>query len=279
MRRSSWRAGYTMARRWSCSDRRCSRYTPAQHPEAALPRAVATALAFAMLLAAIMWLFCFSATLGNAEDRVETMRVVLFESGFGPPWVARLTGAGLALVAVLARRPRLVVAATLIALTCEGWSGHAAAWGFTGSLVQAAHVVCAGAWIGGLVSLALLVVRARKNGAAGPRAAAALRRFSRYGTIFVMGIALTGLMNTWHMLDGRLDLAGSYDRVLFAKVAFFAMMVTVAALNRYRLVPRLTRSDPAPVFQALSFTIVIELFIGAVVLLAVSALGLMNPYS
>ena len=145
--------------------------------------------------------------------------------------------------------------------------------------MQAAHVVCAGAWIGGLVSLAVLVARARKNGAAEPRATAALRRFSRYGAIFVAGIALTGLMNTWHMLDGRLDLAGSYDRVLFAKVALFAMMVAVAALNRYRLVPRLTRSDPALVFRALSFTIVIELFIGAVVLLAVSALGLMNPYS
>ena len=81
------------------------------------------------------------------------------------------------------------------------------------------------------------------------------------------------------MLEGRLDLARSYDRVLFAKVALFTMMVAVAALNRYRLVPRLTRSDPALVFRALSFTIVIELFIGAVVLLAVSALGLMSPYS
>ena len=101
-------------------------------------------------------------------------------------------------------------------------------------------------WIGGLVSLAVVVVRARTNGAAGPRAAAALRRFSRYGAIFVAGIALTGLINTWHMLEGRLDLASSYDRVLFAKVALFTMMVTVAALNRYRLVPRsdALRSSP-----------------------------------
>ena len=123
------------------------------------------------------------------------MQVILFESGFGPPWLARLFGAGLALVAALARRPRLVVAATLIALTGElEWP--CAAWGFAGSLVQAAHVVCAGAWIGGLVSLAVLVARARKNGAAGPRATTALRRFSRYGAIFVAGIALTGMINT-----------------------------------------------------------------------------------
>ena len=97
--------------------------------------------------------------------------------------------------------------------------------------------------IGGLVSLAVLVARARRNGAAEPRATAALRRFSRYGAIFVAGIALTGLMNTWHMLEGRLDFARSYDRVLLAKVALFAMMVAVAALNRYRLVAG-SRSSP-----------------------------------
>ena len=132
-------------------------------PEAALPRAVATTLAFAMLGAAIMWLLCFSATLGDTEDAVERCELSCSRTASVRPWLARLSGAGLALVAVLARRPRLVVAATLIALTCEGWSGHAAAWSFTGSLVQAAHVVCVGAWIGGLVSLALLVVRARKT--------------------------------------------------------------------------------------------------------------------
>ena len=106
----------------------------------------------------------------------------------------------------------------------------------------------------------------------GPAAVLALRRDLRRGD------RAHRMINTWHMLEGRLDLARSYDRVLFAKVALFTMMVTVAALNRYRLVPRLTRSDPALVFRALSFTIVIELFIGAVVLLAVSALGLMSPY-
>jgi copper resistance protein D len=247
--------------------------------EAALPRIVATAIAYAMLVAAFVWLLWFSAALGEPENTVEAMRTVLFESGFGPAWLVRLSGAGLALAATLAGRPWLIIAGTLTALACEGWSGHPAAWGFAGSLVQAVHVACAGAWIGGLVPLAWLVFHASKNGNAASVAGTALRRFSRYGVVFVSGIALTGLINTWHMLDGRPNLTSSYDRVLVAKVALFVMMVTVAALNRYRLVNRLTHSDPAPVFRALSRNIAIELFIGIAVLLDVSALGLMNPHS
>ena len=81
------------------------------------------------------------------------------------------------------------------------------------------------------------------------------------------------------MRDGRPNLTSSYDRVLVAKIGLFAMMVAVAALNRYRLVTRLTRSDPAPVLRALSRNIFIELFIGTAVLLDVSALGLMHPHS
>src|SRR4051794_24476131 len=151
-------------------------YTGPTRAEAALPRIVATAIAFAMLVAAFVWLLCFSAALGEPENAIETMQTVLFDSGFGPTWLARLSGAGLALVAALARRAWLMIAATLIALVCEGWSGHAAAWGLAGSLVQAVHVACAGAWIGGLVPLASLVFHARKNGKAVPVADTALRQ-------------------------------------------------------------------------------------------------------
>jgi putative copper resistance protein D len=245
----------------------------------ALPRTVATVLAAAALTAAILWLLFFAAALGEPEDAAETMRTILFDSGFGPAWLVRLSGVALALVAALAGRPRLIIAAMLIALACEGWSGHAATWGLAGSLVQAVHVVCAGAWIGGLAPLALLIVHARKKVSDVPLAETALRQFSRFGVIFVAGIALTGLVNAWHMLDGGPDLTRAYDRVLFAKVALFAMMVGVAALNRYRLANRFVRSDPASLLWPLSRNIAIEQLIGVAVLLDVSALGLMNPHA
>src|SRR3954453_22250333 len=77
--------------------------------EAALPRIVATAIAYAMLVAAFVWLLWFSAALGEPENTVEAMRTVLFESGFGPAWLVRLSGAGLALAAALAGGARLVI--------------------------------------------------------------------------------------------------------------------------------------------------------------------------
>src|SRR4051812_36378442 len=80
--------------------------------QAALPRIVATAIAFAMLMAAFVWLLCFSAAIGEPENAVETMRTILFDTGFGPAWLVRLSGAGLALVAALAERPWLIIAGT-----------------------------------------------------------------------------------------------------------------------------------------------------------------------
>jgi putative copper resistance protein D len=245
-------------------------------PDRGLPRIGAIVLALATLSSAIVWLLCFAAALGVPEDAVETMRAVLFDSSFGPAWLARLSGAGLALAAALAGRPRLVVGAMLIALACEGWSGHAAAWGLGGCLAQAVHVVCAGAWIGGLAPLASLVVRGMKDSADAAFAEAALRRFSNYGVVFVAAVALTGAVNAWHMVDGRPDLARAYEGVLLIKIVLFGLMVAVAALNRFRLVARLRRPDSRALLPRLSRNIAIEQFIG---LARVSVLGLMNPHA
>src|SRR4051812_36399411 len=74
-------------------------YAGPSRAETALPRLVVTAVALAMLLATVVWLICFSAALGGPENAAETMRTLLFDSGFGPAWLVRLSGAGLALVA------------------------------------------------------------------------------------------------------------------------------------------------------------------------------------
>src|SRR5215218_76036 len=98
-------------------------------------------------------------------------------------------------------------------LSWSGLLGRAAADPSLGRVTfQTGRVVT---FLSGVYSL---IVRARKKGADVPLAETALRQFSRFGVIFVAGIALTGLVNAWHMLDGGPDLARAYDRVLFAKV-------------------------------------------------------------
>lgn len=241
-----------------------------------LPRPVTAALALTALAAALLWLLGFAAGLGDPEDLAGTLRAVLFESGFGPVWLARLAATVLLVAASVRGRPGPIAALALAVLLCEGWSGHAATWGAAGSVTQAVHVVCAGAWIGGLVSLARLVAAARRRPSETAAAVTALWRFSRLGIALVIAIAATGLMSTWRMLGALPDLADTYDRVLLAKIGLFGLMVLVAVLNRAALA-RLARSEPGPSLKALARNIALEQVLAAAVLLAVSGLGLMNP--
>src|SRR3954454_16241275 len=130
---------------------------------AVLPRAANITLALAALVAASGWLLGFTATLVGPEDWSDTLKAILLESSFGPLWGVRLVGALLLVGATLLRHPTWIAVLSLILLVCEGWSGHAAAWGLAGSITMVAHVVSASAWIGG----------ARAPGPVGARRAAA----------------------------------------------------------------------------------------------------------
>src|SRR5215207_9946377 len=130
---------------------------------ALLPRTVNLALALVALVATAGWLLGFAATLVGPEDWADTLKAILFESSFGAVWVVRLAGALLLLGATLLRHPGLIAALSLILLACEGWSGHAAAWGLAGSITMVVHVVSASAWIGGLVPLSRFVHTAQQQ--------------------------------------------------------------------------------------------------------------------
>ena len=55
----------------------------------------------------------------------------------------------------------------------------------------------------------------------------------------VATILITGLINTWNLVgsvEALLDTA--YGRLLLVKIALFLAMVSVAAVNRFRLSPQ-----------------------------------------
>ena len=241
-----------------------------------LPRPVVTALATAALAGAALWLMCFATGLAPPEQAGATLRAILFESGFGPAWLVRISALALALLGAVAGRSGAVVLASGVALACEGWSGHAAGFGLTGSLSQVVHVLCAGAWIGGLLPLGVLVARARSDPAGAHVATKALNGFSQLGLPVVLVLVLTGIVNRWHVLAGLPNLTGGYDRVLLAKIILFAAMAALAAANRWRLVPRLRREHRGAA-GPLWGNVLAEQLLGAAILLAVSLLGSMDP--
>jgi copper transport protein len=102
-------------------------------------------------------------------------------------------------------------------------------------LVQWLHLLAVGAWIGGLVWL-LAGLRGRER----PEQLASAVRFSKLAAPVLGLVAVTGLSRALHLAGGWQGLLDSpYGRFLDVKVALFAGLVLLGALNHYRVVPAL----------------------------------------
>ncbi|SQC92822.1 Inner membrane protein YebZ [Cedecea neteri] len=66
----------------------------------------------------------------------------------------------------------------------------------------------------------------------------AMMRFSRYGHLAVAAVLVTGVVNSLLILGWTLPLESGYFRLLALKVGLVLVMVTLALINRYILVPR-----------------------------------------
>jgi copper resistance protein D len=179
---------------------------------------------------------------------------VLLDTSFGRVWRWRLLGATLfvLLCAIRSVQAAYRVALSALLLMSLGWVGHAAAEkggaGFGHEINQSVHLLGGGIWLGGLVPLASLVVRVRNS--ENHRWFALLRnallQFSHMGYVAVALVALTGIVNTILLVGSIDDLTGTpYGRVLVIKVALFLLLVAVAIINRFALVPWISREARA----------------------------------
>src|SRR6266516_2250207 len=137
------------------------------------------------------------------------------------------------------RRPGVgvlgVAAGLVVALALGAHDvGLAPRWLFVS--LEIVHLLAVGAWIGGLVVLALTVaVRQAGAGAGG----VAVRRFSRVALWLVLVVAATGAWQGLAQVWGREALTGTdYGRILAVKVAVFLVVLGLAAVARFRLLPR-----------------------------------------
>lgn len=102
------------------------------------------------------------------------------------------------------------------------------------------HVLAGSVWLGGLVGLALSlpVVSGRRSDAA-----LVLARFSTLAASVLALLVATGGLLAWRIVASWENLFGTrYGWLLLAKIALACVAVTIAAWNRYVLLPR-TRSD------------------------------------
>ena len=213
----------------------------------------------------------------------ETLSGVLFSTSIGQSLLVQ-SAAALVLLIALATTGRFQIAAVAAAagvvLAGSALTGHAVmqdgALGVGHRLNDAIHILSAGAWIGALAPLALLLRHLAPHERL-HEAIVALRRFSNAGHVIVTLIGLSGIANTWLVL-GRapLDWSSPYQALLAVKIALVAVMVAIALANRYAFTPAIS-AEPAAIARALRQGTVLELAIGIVVLTLVAVFGTLDP--
>ena len=174
-----------------------------------------------------------------------------------------------------ARSWRLAAALVLVgaALALQGGVGHAgAAGGSAGAsllLSEALHLLAAGAWLGGLVPLFLLV------DALPPRAGAiCCHNFTPVGMSAVLLIAGTALVQASQLIGGLGGLFGTlYGRTALLKVGVFAALLLLAAVNRLVLTDRLRDSGDAVGLRLLRLSLAVEAVLGMMVILLAAFLA------
>lgn len=223
--------------------------------------------------------------------------IVLTQTHFGEDWLLRAAlGAVLAIcLAMQARRRKpaagwvgLLAAAAFIASLA--WAGHGAATEdvpFDAFHLPAdiLHLLAAGAWLGALLPLVLLLSQARRDGSAQAVAVACAttQRFSVLGLSCVGTLLVTGAVNTWFLSGSVPALLGtSYGQLLLLKIALFAAMIAVAGVNQRRLLPCLTGvATLAPLrlraVRNVSRNASIEASLGVFVLAVVGIIGILPP--
>jgi putative copper resistance protein D len=226
-----------------------------------LSKLVAASLAVT-LVTGFLWLWVTGAGMAGvplgAAFSPQLFATVLGQTDFGRIWEIRFAVALLLAVFLALRRaakwPSSWLAFALVGgllagviLGSMGFAGHGN--DDTGSAhvkhltADILHLLAAGGWLGAIVPLVYVLRRARETtGGWLVIAQRATVRFSTLGIATVSTLVITGLVNCWYLLGGLPGLFGTtYGLLLMVKVALFLAMLSLAAINRLRLTPRLAR--------------------------------------
>lgn len=260
--------------------------------------AIVFGAAIAALLSGILWLAFTTAMMtgtASAATDWDALSSVLSDMTFGHVWLVRLALVVLILAATVLRSAStanvhrdihtpLLAALLLASLAGVGhtqqndglpWLIHTGADGL--------HLLGAGAWLGGLLVLAIVLAPNSAVSASDQMDTAdVLRRFSGMGYVAVAVLVASGAINGWYLVGSFAGLVTTpYGQLLLIKLCLFAGMLALAASNRFRLMPALTRESEASQRRAslarLRGHVLAEETLGLLVMVIVSALGTMEP--
>jgi copper transport protein len=207
------------------------------------------------------------AVLGEGIGAGSPIAIVLRDTRFGHVATGRAVGLLLLCIAMASTRDLhqarpdqragrrrwavTVLLAALLAVTIS-LNSHAAAQPLeTGAVIANwLHIVAAGTWVGGLITLSLTVTRARSviadPGACRVFVSSLVERFSPLAAVCVAILALSGAWQTW-LLAGSSDaiLGTPHGWALLLKLALVGALLAVAGINLIYTRPALAREAAA----------------------------------
>ena len=218
--------------------------------------------------------------------------MILTGTAVGTAWMARMAALVVCLVIAIAwhRHPGRQRIGLAIALATLAWAGHGAMDdGLRGTFhlaIDIAHLLAAGMWVGALVAFLLLSsARWMRTPDAVQTLSRAASGFARIGTVIVGTLIVTGVVNYVLVVGPTLaTFTTLYGWLLLGKLMLFALMLALAAGNRYRLGPRLAAAvsardtgDYAGAVKALRNSLRAEASLAVLILALVAWLGTLSP--
>ncbi len=188
------------------------------------------------------------------------------------------------LLVALPRGTQWAILPAAIAAATLAWTGHAGATEeLAGSLHRAAdvaHIWAASAWLGALAVLLHAVLTLPATSSNVQRIGRMLSQFAIIGTIIVATLVVSGIVNGI-MIVGVANLTALtfslYGWLLAAKLALFAVMLGLAAANRWRLSPALERGPPRRPLAHLRLSLLLETSAAIAIIGLVAMLGTLDP--
>jgi putative copper resistance protein D len=264
------------------------------------PRPLIVAVATVLLVASMLGLLAQTVVLaGSMQEGLtyDSLSAVVTGMSFGKSSCVRALAASLLVAGFAFSKPGRGgwwFAAFAGAVICASfaWMGHGAATKGAQGLLHLSsdvlHTLAASVWVGALVAFLILLATDSRQTRAGREALhRALHGFSGIGSGLVAVLVATGLINSWYVIG----LAGlprlwssTYGQLLTLKLAFFLLMVGLAAANRFHLTPRLGAALAGPATTreavvALRTSLAWETGISIAVLGLVAWFGMLAPPS
>ena len=263
-------------------------------------RAMAICLSATAIGLSVLSIFAMTASMAGVTllevDRA-SVSMMISDTPMGKAWAVRMAAlfATLAIATVMGGRKSpiwlvLVSVGSATALASLAWTGHGAASegaaGMRQLIADIAHLLAAGAWIGALSALGMLLFRPAHSMSKDHLRLThrALEGFSLIGTVIVALIVISGLLNSWVLVGPEHLLAMSstlYGQLLIAKLVLFGGMLALATVNRFRLTPAfdqaIKQGGLLEVISHLRRNLILESSAALLILGLVAWLGTLEP--